>query len=153
MIRFVLNQQTITGIALYAPIAARKRAEYWVLTWLWTVKRMAKPEMAMQIGIIVKRKRCLTLSEIVAMIIAKVKEAAQGGTERSWVWIAIPLSQCSYTFLPSMVGPEGELTTVPKLPDYGRRKVCISVGRNDETKVHESSDEDFVIFENAKDLF
>jgi len=149
----VLNQQTITGIALNAPIAARKRAEYWVLTWLWTVKRMAKPEIATQIGIIVKRKRCFTLSEIVAMIIAKAKAAAQGGTERSWVWIAIPLSQCFCTFLCSTVKREGELTTVPKLPDNGRCKVCISVGRNDEPKVHESSDEDFVIFEDVKNLF
>jgi len=149
----VLNQQTITGIALYAPIAARKRAAYWILMLLWTVKRMAKPETATQIGIIVKRKRCLALSEIVATIIAKVKEAAQGGTERSWVWMAIPLSQYSSIFLRSMVGLEGELTAVSKLPDDGRCKICISVGWNDETKVHESSDEDFVIFEDVKDLF
>ena len=41
---------------------------------------MAKPVMAMAMGISVKRKRCLVLSEMYAINIAKPKAAAQGGT-------------------------------------------------------------------------
>jgi hypothetical protein len=41
--------------------------------------------MAMAMGIMVKRKRCLKKSEKKAIIRAKVKDAAQGGTECSCV--------------------------------------------------------------------
>ena len=41
---------------------------------------MAKPVMAMAMGISVKRKRCLVLSEMYAISIAKPKAAAHGGT-------------------------------------------------------------------------
>ena len=83
----MLNQQIMTGIALYEPIATRKRAAYWSLLLLWTEMRMPKPVMAMQIGIMVNAKRCFVKSEKVAMTMAKAKAQAQGGTLCSWVSI------------------------------------------------------------------
>ena len=50
---------------------------------------MANPVMAMNMGIRVKAKRCLVLSEKKAMTMAKTKAHAHGGTLCSWVPICV----------------------------------------------------------------
>ena len=64
-------------------MVTRKRAPYSRCGRVVVDRRMAKPAMAMRMGMIVKMKRCLKRSLKKAMIKAKVKEAAQGGTECS----------------------------------------------------------------------
>src|SRR5437667_3135403 len=85
----MVNQHTITGMALKQPMTTRKSAAYWSFGRRCTVRRMAKPVMDTQMGIRVKRKRCLRRSERVATSIAKTKAQAQGGTEWSWVPIGV----------------------------------------------------------------
>ena len=52
---------------------------------------MPKPVMATQMGRRVKRKRCFVKSEAKAMIIAKAKAAAHGGTE--WTMLGLVTSR------------------------------------------------------------
>lgn len=79
----------MTGMALYEPMATRKSAAYCVCGLLCTVRSIANPEMATEIGIRVKANRCLALSEKNATIIAKTKAHAHGGTLCSWVPIGV----------------------------------------------------------------
>lgn len=78
--RFMLNQHTMTGIAVYAPIATRKSAAYCTWRLSCTLMSIAKPEIHTQIGNIVKKKRCFTLSEKYAINMLNPNAAAQGGT-------------------------------------------------------------------------
>lgn len=68
-------------------MVTKKRAPYSRWVFVWVVRRMAKPAMAMPMGSKVKRKRCFSRSEKKAMIRAKTKDAAHGGTEWSCVLI------------------------------------------------------------------
>ena len=67
------------------PIVTRKRAPYSRCGRVCVERRMANPAMDIAMGIKVNMKRCLNQSEKNAMMSAKTKEAAQGGTECSCV--------------------------------------------------------------------
>ena len=79
----------MTGRAEYVPIVTRNKAAYSRCGRVWTVMRMAKPVMAIAVGMRVKRKRCLSWSEKKATMRAKTNEQAQGGTLCSWVPICV----------------------------------------------------------------
>lgn len=64
-------------------MATRNKAAYWTLLLSWTVMRIAKAEMAMQMPNTMNPKRWRLMSEKVAMSIDQPKAAAQGGTECS----------------------------------------------------------------------
>ena len=83
------NQHKTIGIAVYVPIAARKRAPYCKLVLSCTTKRMAKPEIDTQTEIIINRKRCARWSEMAATIMPTTKAQAYGGTDRSCVWMLL----------------------------------------------------------------
>ena len=71
------------------PMVTRKRAPYSRCGRVWVVRSIANPAIDMAMGINVNMKRCLNQSEKKAMMRAKTKEAAQGGTECSCVpiWV------------------------------------------------------------------
>lgn len=74
-------------------MTARNRAAYCTFGLSCTVSRIEKPLKAKDIGNSEKAKRCFRWSEIVAIAMAKTKAQAQGGTEYSCVWIAIPCEE------------------------------------------------------------
>ena len=86
--RFILYQHTMMGMAEYVPMQIRNSDAYCTEMLSCTLSRIAKPVIDKQMGPRVNKKRCLVQSETVATIMAKPKATAQGGTERSWVWMA-----------------------------------------------------------------
>lgn len=78
--RFMLNQHTITGMAEYAPMAVRNKAPYCSGRLSCTDMRMARPEMEMQMGMMVNKKRWRAASLAIATTMENTKAAAQGGT-------------------------------------------------------------------------
>lgn len=76
-----------------------------------------KPIIAIRIHIGAKGNRCARWFENTAIVMAKTNAAAHGGVDKRFAWIEV------YSNYVMMVG----------------EKVCVSIGSNNHSKIHESS--------------
>lgn len=78
-------------MAEYVPAAIKNNAMYMTSILSWTLNRIANPLMLNKIGKMANKKRCLIQSETTATTMAITNAPAQGGTDRSWVSMALNL--------------------------------------------------------------
>lgn len=74
-------------MAEYVPMHVRNSAAYSRLRLVCTVIPMIKPAMAMRSGTAAYRSRCLLQSLRMATSMQNTNALAQGGTDRSCVWM------------------------------------------------------------------
>ena len=139
--QFVLNQQTMIGMAEYVPIAARKSAAYWRCLLSCTTRRMMKPVSETAMVPTMNAKRIRSQSDAVAVSIASANAHAQGGTESSCVRIAPYPSDRMIVGAKYAVGARW-LSVCLGVGVEGRGRT-VAVRGDDEAEVHEASDDDF----------